>query len=382
MITIPVEPAITKYMYRKASLLRIPLGATFEITPLCNMNCRMCYVRMSREEQERCHALIPAKRWIELGRDAVERGMLYLLITGGEPFSRPDIKEIHTGLHSLGLVISINTNGTLIDKETVAWLVTAAPARLNITLYGASDETYKRLCRLPDGFTRVTRAIELLREAGIAVKLNCSLTPHNVCDLEKIVAYAEQNHLILETSSYMFPPIRKNRELVGTNDRFTPEEAAYVTAYMEWCQNGDEVFLSRMKEKDFSFPSDVEDDCQEQGEGIRCRAGKSTFWVTWDGCMMPCGMTVQDDAPDVFEVGFDAAWEKVKSHADAIRLPAKCRDCAVKDGCRACAAMAVTETGDYGKVPKYRCDLMRAYPDALRKVERQILEGKISKKRM
>ena len=53
MIKIPVEPQITEYIYRKATARRIPLGGTFEITPLCNMNCRMCYIRLSKEEQEK-----------------------------------------------------------------------------------------------------------------------------------------------------------------------------------------------------------------------------------------------------------------------------------------------------------------------------------------
>ena len=86
MINMPVEPAITEHMYRKATHRRIPLGGTFEITPLCNMNCRMCYVRLSKQEQESLRALIPGSKWIELGREAVSRGMLYLLVTGGEPF--------------------------------------------------------------------------------------------------------------------------------------------------------------------------------------------------------------------------------------------------------------------------------------------------------
>lgn len=52
MIAIPVEPPITEYLHAKAARQGIPLSGTFELTPLCNMNCRMCYVRMSRGAQE------------------------------------------------------------------------------------------------------------------------------------------------------------------------------------------------------------------------------------------------------------------------------------------------------------------------------------------
>ena len=52
MIQIPVEPAITEYLHAKAARARIPLSGSFELTPVCNMSCRMCYVRMTKEQQE------------------------------------------------------------------------------------------------------------------------------------------------------------------------------------------------------------------------------------------------------------------------------------------------------------------------------------------
>ena len=48
-----VSAPITKYLMAKAVRQKIPLSGIFELTPLCNMNCRMCYVRMNREEQEK-----------------------------------------------------------------------------------------------------------------------------------------------------------------------------------------------------------------------------------------------------------------------------------------------------------------------------------------
>ena len=38
---------IEQYFCQKATITKTPIGATFELSPLCNMDCRMCYVRMS-----------------------------------------------------------------------------------------------------------------------------------------------------------------------------------------------------------------------------------------------------------------------------------------------------------------------------------------------
>ena len=126
----------------------------------------------------------------------------------------------------MGFIVSINSNGTMIDEKTIEWLKQTPPIRINMTLYGASDETYGRLCGNPKGFTQVTKAIRLLKEAGITVKLNCSVTPYNAHDLEAMFAFARKEGLLIQATSYMFPPLRKSKEMIGKNDRFTPEEAA------------------------------------------------------------------------------------------------------------------------------------------------------------
>ena len=374
MIQIPVEPKATEYLHQLASRKKVPLNGTFELTPVCNMACRMCYVRMTKQQQEAVAPLRTAQEWVELGRVARDRGMLYLLLTGGEPFSRPDFREILSGLHRLGLLISVNTNGTLIDEETVAWLKETPPVRFNITLYGASNETYARLCGNPQGFTQVTRAIRLLREAGMLVKLNCSLTPYNKDDLEEMIAFAQQEKLVIQATSYMFPPCRRDPSMVGVNDRFTPEEAAYYAAKITSLLNGEEEFAQRVRENNLpGLITGTEDDCTyDEGEGIRCRAGKCSFWITWEGTLMPCGMMVVGGEKNVFEDGFDAAWTAAVAAAEAVRLSPQCRGCGMRDQCQACAAMALTETGSFLQVPEYRCQMTKAYPEVCRQLEQEI----------
>lgn len=375
MIQIPVEPPVTEYLFRKATKERIPLGGTFELTPVCNMDCRMCYVKMSRQQQEAIRPLIKAEEWLKLAEEAKEQGLLYLLLTGGEPFGRRDFREILSGLHKMGLILTVNSNGTLIDEETVEWLVRTPPVRINITLYGASDETYERLCRNPKGFTQVTKAIRLLKDAGITVKLNCSLTPYNADDLEEIMAFARREELVIQATAYMFPPTRRDASMIGRNERFTPQEAAYYSAKIEKELGGTERFLKKAETLDFgSIPSD-EDICGDsEGEEIRCRAGKSNFWVTWDGRMLPCGM-LPDEGVDLSVTGFAEAWKQITGKTAAIRLPVKCRNCSLKERCRICAAMTVTESGRYDCVPEYRCRMAQEYPKAFFRIAEEIKAG-------
>ena len=108
------------------------------------------------------------------------------------------------------------------------------------------------------------------------------------------------------------------------------------------------------------------------GEGVRCRAGKCSFWVTWQGQLMPCGMFPAGTA-NVFDTPFLPAWEQVKAETTKITLPAQCAACSAKDTCRACAAMVVTESGCFDKVPRYRCRMMQAYRAQWNRVKEEML---------
>lgn len=99
------------------------------------------------------------------------------------------------------------------------------PFRFNITLYGASDAAYERLCGRPM-FARVTENIRALRELGVGVKLNVSMTPYNVADMAEIYRIAQELGTPMQLATYMFPPIRRDEALVGSNDRFTACQAA------------------------------------------------------------------------------------------------------------------------------------------------------------
>ena len=370
-----IEPRLTEYLHRKASITKTPISGTFELSPLCNMDCRMCYIKMSKEKQESIARLRTNKEWIELAHKAKDKGMLFLLLTGGEPFLVKDFKELYIELHKMGFCISINSNGTMIDEEVIEWLKHYPPMRINMTLYGASDETYGRLCNNPKGFTQVTKALSLLKENNIQVKLNCSVTPYNKDDLKQMIDFAEEHDLVIQATSYMFPPLRKDETKIGQNDRFIAEDAALYGAYISAYSNGFDRFKEYIESGQLAL-YDADDDCGiVEGDHMRCRAGITSFWMTWEGKLLPCGM-IPDRGLDPWEVGFDAAWENAKNIVSEITLPVKCAGCGKKDECKACAAMVYTETGTYDKVPQYRCEMTHCYPDACKKVLKE-LEGQL-----
>ncbi len=353
---VPDEPLISSYLHNKAREKGIPLSGTFEITGRCNFNCRMCYVHNSRCNLEKSEEL-SAEWWIETGRRAVDSGMVFLLITGGEPLLRGDFPEIYKALHEMGLIVSLNTNGYLLNGKIRELFREYPPNRINVSLYGSDNDTYEKFTGVR-AFDTVISNVKAMREMGIDVRFNCSITPDNRDDAKNIYTTANNLGIHIKATPYMYPQTRLKGTYGDNESRLSPLEAARCRVDWSLMRYSADDFVSRargMKLKIDEF-LDSPRECSEDN-GMLCRAGRSSFWLNKKGEMSVCGMI--DKAFDVNSLGFTEAWNQVKALAAEIRLPSECLVCPYRHICNVCAAVCYTETGEFGKVPGYVCAFSR-----------------------
>lgn len=358
---IPVEAPGMHRLMQKAVKMGVPAGGTFELTPVCNYSCKMCYVRKTQQQVDASQRPIMSLReWMILAESCQQEGTLNLLLTGGEPLVWNDFWQLYESLHRMGFLVSVNTNGSLIDDTAIRIWKMHPPARVNVTLYGACDETYRNLCRQDGQFAHVFGNILKLKASGIPVKVNCSLTPDNSRDLESMVNLTEEHGLVLSVNTYMFPPIRRLDDAIGRNARFTPEQAAAWELKRFRLQNGEEryaAYLRQLRERTVHPPGlEALHKEAEQG-GVSCRAGRATFWMTWDGWMTSCGMLAQP-CSDWREKGFRQAWREILSETRRLHLSSVCGKCKNRMLCHSCAAAAIAETGRASGVPLYLCRMI------------------------
>lgn len=129
-------------------------------------------------------------------------------------------------------------------------------------------------------------------------------------------------------------------------------------------REGMEVIRAKAADLDVPVPHNCDLD---NGEPMSCLAGKSQFWITWNGAMTPCGML---PGPTVhpFEDGFATAWEQLRALCDPIRLCPECVDCPEQRSCMNCAAVTFAETGRFDGKPEYMCRLNKAYRETILKM--------------
>lgn len=333
-------------MLEQAMQLHIPHKGTFELTPFCSMKCKMCYMRLDPPQAAQQGRLLTAEEWIRLGKMAFDAGTVDLLLTGGEPLLRKDFAQIYTALSEMGFLLRLFTNATMFTKETYDLLRERPPQSLEITLYGASPETYRRVGGWAEGYERAVEAIDTLRQFVPSLRLKGTLIRENMDDYDAMKAFAAERALSLDFCLQPLPAVR----------------GACSQALS--CRLGAEELVRFTNEKKF-VPSN--EGCEPVDPSARkavfCGAGLVTYTIQWNGDMVACNM---DDDPKraigrPLEEGFAAAWEKLRGFADDKPLPEPCKTCEVYAQCGCCAVHHRQESGRYDVPARYVCDYFRGW---------------------
>jgi len=164
---------------RKVSHLRI------SVTNKCNHNCVFCHregILTSNYDEE-----LTANDWIFVAEVAVELGIKYYKLTGGEPLVRNDIVDIVRGITEAGGHVSIVTNGSLLEAYAEK-LAEAGLEYLNVSLHSLNPEKFYRITR--GRLENVLKGIDKALEAGLKTRLDYVVLTWNKDEYKEIIDYA------------------------------------------------------------------------------------------------------------------------------------------------------------------------------------------------
>ncbi len=342
---------IERRLFDSAKSKLLPISGSLELLPLCNMNCDMCYVRLSREEMERTGQMHGAGEWLSVAKQMKDAGVIFLLLTGGEPLLHPDFKEIYLGLKKMGFVLTVNTNGTLIDEDWAMFFAQNKPRKINISLYGSNSDTYKNLCHY-DGYEKTVNAIRLLRSHDVHVRMNATIAKKNMDDVEDLIRLSQELDALINVDSYLQPSVREREKEFDLQSRMTPEEAAQINFTADKLTMSPEGFRTMLESK-VQYAENFSEKDYVSTE-MSCLAGKCSFTINWQGEMRPCVIMGQPGI-SVFEHSFEEAWKFLTEETKNIHISEKCGRCRYRTFCHICAASALYETGSFNGVPEYLC---------------------------
>ncbi len=337
---------LVRELHRCAAARRQPANGAFELTERCNLACRMCYVCKSPGDAARRAKELSADAWLELARQAVDNGMFFLLLTGGEVFLRPDFFELYTPLTRLGLILTLFTNGTLITEAQAGRLAEAPPSRTEITLYGATAATYEAVTGVCGSYARCCAGIEALVRHRVPLGLKTTLTRQNVHELEAMRRMAHNWGLPFSAGWLL----TKRRDGAFSDVAACRLSAAECIA-LEAADRASATEWTEAARREASLGPD---------RNFSCQAGRAAFFVNPQGEMYPCiDLPLPGACP--LESGFRAAWERVQDYVDAAPPPAPlCLACNARGHCPRCPAWSALETGTLNQPVPYLCEIARA----------------------
>lgn len=318
--------AVRKFLNFRARDNGIPISGSFELTPLCNLDCKMCYVHLNKAQMQGAK-LLSVDQWKQIMQQAIDAGMMYARLTGGECLTYAGFRELYLFLREQGIETVILTNGLLLDEEMTIFLQKHPPAAIQVSLYGAGEDTYEQVTG-KRVFSLVMENLRRVKEAGLP--LTIAVTPSEyMTDAEQILGLLCEEKFPFNINAGILPP----RSETGRGLADATQDT-YISILR---------LSSRMKGKELlveGAPEGLPDPGGEQKLpvfGVTCGAGRSGFAIDWHGDMRPCN-NFPCVGENVLDLGFREAWRRTNDTATNFPLPVECQECAYKSVCKHCVA--------------------------------------------
>jgi MoaA/NifB/PqqE/SkfB family radical SAM enzyme len=253
--------------------VRVPPMLIYSITAECNLECRGCYARLLHAPR---NGELNAQQFEDVIRQADEIGVSYMLVAGGEPFSRPELLDV-TAKHP-SIIFTPFTNGLLVTDEHIKKLKRQKHVIPIVSFEGYEFETDERR-----GLGVYENGLELLkkfRKNGIYFGVSITATRDN---LDLISEEAFINKLaILGCKIFFFinyiPAEKGTEELVMKQEQFDKLNQLMVI----YRQKYEALFLA--------FPG------SELDFGGCLAAGKGFVHINAEGDVEPCPFSPYSDA--------------------------------------------------------------------------------------
>ncbi len=355
-------------LWSKLAAKGAPHAFDLELTARCNNDCRHCYINLPSGDATAAAAELGLDEILGIGREAVDMGAVWCLLTGGEPLLRADFGDIYLGLKRLGLLVGVFTNACLVTPAHAELFRAYPPRDIEVSVYGVTRETYEAVTRRPGSHAAFLRGLDLLAEAGVKVRFKAMALRSNLGEFAEIAAFCRER----TADFYRFDPLLhgrfdgdavRNAEIEA--ERLPPEELVALEradperfgALERGCTDG-MVFQ----------PSGEHDGCDHL---FHCGAGQGSFTVGYDGTFRLCSSLCHPDTVyDLRRGTLREAWVEWVPHVRDLRgsdpeFLQKCRRCSLVDLCLWCPAHAALETGSMDAWVDYFCRVAHARAGAL-----------------
>lgn len=212
----PYPPLTTYYVY---------------LTEGCNLACKHCWLSPRFLAGGENGGYLDFDLFALALREGKALGLSHVKLTGGEPLLHPDFHRMVRLLRQQGIGLTIETNGTLLDRQTARFLKAESTLGfISISIDGESSESHDAFRGVKGSFEKSCQALRYLADEGYRPQVIMSVHKGNKLEAEGLVKLADKLgagsvKLGLVTPSGRGDRMAENDEILGLEE---------LIAFGEW----------------------------------------------------------------------------------------------------------------------------------------------------
>lgn len=321
----------------KLRRLYIPTHIQIELTKICNWKCRFCYA-----ECDGSHGMTK-EQLKKLLRELKREGTLEINFTGGEPLMRSDCYEIFEYAKKMGFVLTLNTNGSLINENNVD-KIKSLFGRIDISLHSSEEQIHDEIVQTKGAWKKTMNALRLFQDCPKKILVKCVLTSNELSDIEKMKKMIRDMGFDFNIDFNITPTYSGSLEPLQY--KLSSQEIKKLIS-----KNPDYIYRLRVEEIHDKFK------VKKMSDGI-CRAGRNLAFIDAEGNVYPCitfkssnGLIYKgsDYLQNVKETSFHDIWKENGLFQKIRELEAKdfekCLNCENDYYCKKCIGVNLKENG-------------------------------------
>lgn len=341
-----------------SDVMKSPRSVDMEITTSCNLRCAYCSHFSGPGDVDRD---LPLDAWLRFFSELQRLAVMNVTLSGGEPFYRPDLREIIRGIVANRMRFSILSNGTLVDPDMASFLASTHRCnRVQVSIDGAIDITHDAF-RGKGNFTKAIQGIKTLQQCNVPVTVRVTIHRKNVHELEAVAKLLLEEIGLPSFSTNSASPMGLCRKNAAQTQLTVAERSlAMETLMLLTDRYGGRINATAGPLADGRAWLEMKEACREgrqmEGRGFLagCNGPRQTIAVRADGAITPClqlghivlGRINHDDLADVWQNHPELRKLRERSLIPLSSF-AFCRDCVYTAYCTGnCPATAYTITGE------------------------------------
>jgi radical SAM protein with 4Fe4S-binding SPASM domain len=336
---------------------KAPLGVLWSVTQRCNLCCQYCHASARKTAVDRS-----LKDIIIIADKLIAARPFEIVINGGEPFLRRDLFSIIEHLMGHKFILSINTNGTLIDKRTAARLADLSTI-VGVSIDGPNEEI-NSLTRGRFTLEKSVLGIRRLAEAGVTTHILTTVTRLNFDSIRDIVALTASLGVKIQTLQDLHPAGFGKQ--VFHDLALTPtQEENILPLLRDLSRDFPDMTINTTELTYFAYHEIAEKHTPADRPPLhlfQCTACTESLYIDASGTLYPCVALLDMPMGNLLTEDFSACWQNSlaarmvrEARGISVTAIAACRDCVRNHICTGgCRGDAISLYDDWF-APHPRC---------------------------